>query len=64
MKKYKKLKKLIENQNKELVKNLEMQNEQNKYLIEALVENQGHNYFMMKTIFDTDKLLKNKKSPS
>lgn len=59
MKKYKKLKKLIEEQNKKLITQLEMQSEQNKYLIEALVENQGYNYFMIKTVFDTDKLLKN-----
>ena len=58
MKKSKKIGKIIEKQNKELLKHLEMQNEQNKYLIEALVENQGHNYFMIKTVFDTDKLLK------
>lgn len=59
MKNSKKIKKLTEAQNTKLLKQLEMQNEQNKYLIEALVENQGHNYFMMKTILDTNKLLKN-----
>lgn len=58
MKNPKKIKNLIEEQNKELFQHLEMQNEQNRYLIEALVENQSHNYFMMKTIFDTNKLLK------
>ena len=57
MKKSNKIKKLVEAQNKKIFRQLEMQNEQNKYLIEALVENQGHNYFMMKTICDTNKLL-------
>ncbi|MDD3419173.1 MAG: hypothetical protein PHE78_01080 [Candidatus Gastranaerophilales bacterium] len=59
MKKYKKLKKLFEEQNKKLLTHLEMQTDQNTYFIEALVENQGYNYFMMKTIVDTGKLFKN-----
>ncbi len=58
MKKSNKIKKLVEDQNKKIFRQLEMQDEQNKYLLEALVANQSHNYFMMKTIYDTNKLLK------
>ena len=59
MKKAKKLKKLIEKQNKILFTHLDMQHDQNKYLVEAIMENQSYNYFMMKTIVNTNKLLKN-----
>jgi hypothetical protein len=41
----------------------ELQNEQNRCLIESLVENQSYNYLMIKTVIDTNKLLKRQFCP-